>query len=110
MRSSQFSRGVPDLKGQTDYYHRHLRIEGNRFDTFDVPLVFAISTRGLVFSNNTIRYNNDYKAWKQPPFILRRCTDVKVTGNRVINAPRPWSRDKVFDLQLTPEDGVEYRK
>src|SRR5262249_51447385 len=37
---------IPDLKGQTEYYHRKVRIENNTFETPDIPLLFAISTDG----------------------------------------------------------------
>lgn len=42
---------VPDLKGQKDFYHRKVRIEDNTIETFDVPLVFAMSTEGLSFTH-----------------------------------------------------------
>lgn len=97
---------IPDLKGQKQYYHRNVRITGNTFETFDVPLVFAISTDGLTFSNNKVVYNNDYRAWKKPPFILRKCKNVKVTGNTVSHAPVKWTKSTAFDLQLTPASEV----
>lgn len=101
---------IPDLKGQKEYYHRNVSIVDNTFETFDVPLIFAISTKGLAFYNNKVTYNDAYPAWGKPPFILRRCMDVKVTGNTVTNAPSLWTREKAFDLQLTPESAVEFKK
>lgn len=100
---------VPDLVGQKEYYHRNVRIEDNTFDTFDVPLVFAISTDGLTFSDNKVTYNKDYPAWNKPPFILRNCKNVKVTGNRVRKSPKKWKKDTAFDLQFTPEDEVQLK-
>lgn len=91
---------IPDLKGQEAYYHRNVRIEDNTFDTFNVPLLFAISTDGLHFTNNHITYNHDYKAWNQPPFILRRCKNVEVIGNTVKNAPFKWEVNSAFKLHL----------
>jgi hypothetical protein len=34
--------------------HFNIRIEGNTFKTFDYPVLYAKSTRGLVFKNNQI--------------------------------------------------------
>ena len=97
---------IPDLKGQKQCYHRNVRITGNTFETFDVPLVFAISTDGLTFSNNKVVYNDDYRAWKKPPFILRKCRNVKVTANSVSRPPVRWTKSSAFDLQLTPASEV----
>lgn len=84
---------VPELNGQTISYHRNIRIEENIFETFDVPLVFALSTDGIRFSNNKVTYNSAYPAWKKPPFIFRHCTHVEVKDNHVENAPQPWPED-----------------
>ncbi len=84
---------VPDLKGQKEYYHRKVRIEHNTFETFDVPLVYAISTDGITFTNNKVNYNDHFPGWKKPPFILRRCANVVVENNAVTRrgAPVKWS-------------------
>lgn len=97
---------VPDLAGQSEFYHRNIRVEDNTFETFDVPLLFAISTKGLVFRNNKVTYNRDYPAWNKPPFKLRRCADVRIENNRVIDAPGGlWSADSV-SRELTPQSEV----
>ena len=80
---------VPDLAGQTDYYHRNVRIEDNTFQTFDVPLVFAISTDGLAFRRNKVTYNQNFPGWNKPPFILRRCQNFIQEGNTVIKSGKP---------------------
>lgn len=100
---------IPDLKGQEAYYHRNVRIEDNTFETFDVPLVFAISTDGLSFTGNKVNYNNDYPAWNKPPFILRRCKNFEVSGNKVKNAPIKWNIDRAVDRQLTEKSAVTFR-
>lgn len=101
---------IPDLAGQTAYYHRNVRIERNTFDTFDVPLVFAISTSGLSFRDNQVTYNQNYPSWNKPPFILRRCADVEISNNRVLrnNQPVQWS-PKDASLDLTNPDSVRIR-
>ena len=100
---------VPDLAGQSEFYHRNVRIEDNSFDTFDVPLIFAISTDGILFRGNTIRYNQDYPSWGKPPFILRRCANVRIEGNRVAGSPHgPWTADSVA-RELTPPEAVRVK-
>ncbi|QQL44278.1 NPCBM/NEW2 domain-containing protein [Sulfuriroseicoccus oceanibius] len=99
---------VPDLKGQKEFYHRNVRIEDNVFETFDVPLVFAISTDGLTFTGNQVSYNNDYPAWNKPPFILRRAANVTVKDNTVKDAPRQWTKENSFDLHLTPAEEITF--
>lgn len=100
---------IPDLKGQEAYYHRNVRIEDNTFETFDVPLVFAISTDGLSFIGNRVTYNEDYPAWGKKPFILRRCKDVEISGNKVKNAPIKWNIDRAVDRQLTEKSELTFR-
>lgn len=63
-----------------------LCIEENEFDTFDAPILYAKSVDGLIFRNNTIRLNTEYKPfhWNKSRFLLERvtkCTD------RVNNVP-----------------------
>lgn len=77
---------VKSLISQKNAYHRNVTIRDNAFETFNVPLLFAISTDGLDFSANTIRYNNDYKAWNAKPFIFRKCRNVRIENNRVAPA------------------------
>lgn len=97
---------VPDLKGQTGFYHRNVRIEDNTFETFRVPLLYAISTDGILFRGNTVKYNQDYKPWDKPPFTLRHCANVVIKDNTTSPAPaKPWSLTDVA-LELTPESSV----
>ncbi|MCC8124616.1 MAG: NPCBM/NEW2 domain-containing protein, partial [Akkermansia sp.] len=62
---------VKQLDRQRDYYHRNVLIENNVFKTFDVPLLFAISTDNLKFINNKVIYNDEFKGWGQKPFQFR---------------------------------------
>ncbi len=98
---------VRQLQNQKEYYHRNVRIENNEFNTFDVPLLFAISTKNLLFKDNTITYNNDFKGWNQKPFIFRRCADIRILGNKVTPA-RTWTINDC-NLQLTPESEVSFK-
>ncbi len=98
---------VRQLTNQKEYYHRNVRIEDNEFNTFDVPLLFAISTKNLVFRNNTIKYNNDFKGWGRKPFEFQRCAGVTITGNKV-TPPRVWTIEDC-DLKNTPPSEVKIK-
>lgn len=94
---------VRNLWEQKQYYHRNIRIFDNEFDTFNVPLLFAISTENLSFTGNKIRYNGDYRAWDSKPFIFRRCKEITIGGNEVMPLgtarfiPQKWTLN---DLRL----------
>lgn len=93
------------LDQQKEYYHRNVMIENNEIVTFDVPLLYAISTKGLTFQNNKITYNQDFKGWGKKPFEFRRCADILIKGNQVTPA-RKWTIQDC-DLKNTPESEVK---
>lgn len=66
---------IPDIDSQEKYFHSGIVIENNVFDTFDAPVLFARSVKGLVFRGNVIETNEDY-----PPFHRNR---EQVTLERV---------------------------
>ncbi len=76
---------IPNLEEQKKYFHGNgkgsIRIEDNEFDTFDTPLLYAKSVDGLVFKNNVIRKNNDYKPfhWNQKPVLLERVKNAEIS-------------------------------
>ena len=75
---------IPNLKDQVKYFHGGkkgaIRIENNEFDMFDAPVLYAKSVDGLVFKNNVIRYNKEYKPfhWNKNRFLLERVTNVEI--------------------------------
>lgn len=75
---------IPNLEGQQQYFHGgkegSILIEENEFDTFDAPILYAKSVDGLVFRNNTIRTNNEYKPfhWNRSRFLLERTNRVRI--------------------------------
>ncbi len=90
----QFTNGVisiypeiPDLASQTKYFHggngKGVVIENNIFETFDAPLVYAKSLDGLVFRNNKIVQNDDFKPfhWNRYRFLLDKVTNVTIENN-----------------------------
>ena len=74
---------IPNLEGQDKYFHSGIVIEGNTFDTFDRPLVYAKSTDGLVFRNNIITHNTEYEPfhWNKYPFFFEKVKNVVIEGN-----------------------------
>lgn len=75
---------IPDLKGQQQYFHGEpeggIVIEDNEFETFDAPILYAKSVDGLVFRNNTIKLNTEYKPFhpNRNRFWLERVTNVTI--------------------------------
>lgn len=55
-------------------------IEDNEFETFDAPILYAKSVDGLVFRNNTIKLNTEYKPFhpNRNRFWLERVTNVTI--------------------------------
>lgn len=75
---------IPDLKGQQQYFHGGpeggIVVEDNEFETFDAPILYAKSVDGLVFRNNTIKLNTEYKPFhpNRNRFWLERVTNVTI--------------------------------
>lgn len=75
---------ISDLKGQQQYFHGGpeggIVIEDNEFETFDAPILYAKSVDGLVFRNNTIKLNTEYKPFhpNRNRFWLERVTNVTI--------------------------------
>lgn len=94
----QFTNGVisiypeiPNLEAQTKYFHggngKGVVIEDNVFETFDAPIVYAKSIDGLVFRNNKVIQNNDFKPfhWNRYRFLLDKVTNVTIENNEFSN-------------------------
>ena len=43
------------------YFHSNIRIENNVFETFDEPILYAKSVENLIYRNNTVIKNKDFK-------------------------------------------------
>lgn len=74
---------IPDLAAQKKYFHSGIVIEGNEFETFDAPILYAKSVDGLVFRNNVIRQNHDYPAfhWNNHRFFFQRVLHADIRDN-----------------------------
>lgn len=75
---------VPSLDKQRGYFHGagkgSILIEDNLFKTFDAPLLYAKSVRGLTFRNNRVERNSEYAPfhWNKEQILLERCVDADV--------------------------------
>lgn len=71
---------IPDLAGQQQYFHSNVKIEGNEFHTFDVPLLYAKSVNGLTFMNNAVVRTTDYHPfhWNHSPILLERVNNARL--------------------------------
>ncbi|SHJ61738.1 hypothetical protein SAMN04487911_12740 [Arenibacter nanhaiticus] len=76
---------IPDLQGQTKYFHSGIRIENNEFETFDNPILYAKSVDGLIFKNNEINTNNEYPAFhsNKQTILFERVQNAEVSDNKV---------------------------
>lgn len=76
---------IPDLTSQQKYFHGGkgggIIIEDNEFDTFDIPILYAKSVDGLIFRNNMIKTNKEYKPFhpNKNRFKLEKVTNVTIT-------------------------------
>ena len=74
---------IPNPEKSARPFHRNVRIEGNTFHPFDYPVLYALSTEGLTFSNNTIVRSTDYAPYHQNRRMIRLvgCKGVTIAGN-----------------------------
>ena len=76
---------IPDLKNQQKYFHGGpeggIVIEDNEFYTFDTPILYAKSVDGLIFRNNVIKGNTEYKPFhfNRNRFWMERVTNVMIS-------------------------------
>lgn len=91
-------------------YHKNIRIVDNRFYVFDVPLVRAVSTRGLHFTDNQVIKTTDYRpyTWQKVSFLLDGCRDVKIQNNswdkRYTERSVAVEHMRLSDVQTDAED------
>ena len=71
---------IPNLEAQQKYFHSNIRIENNLFETFDEPILYAKSVENLIYRNNKIIKNQDFKPfhWNKERFKLERTKNVKI--------------------------------
>jgi len=89
---------IPNLQDQQKYFHSGIVIENNTFDMFDRPILYAKSTDGIMFKENKITYNNDFKPfhWNTHLFLFEKVDNVSIINNRFGK-----ELDKETDIKVT---------
>lgn len=74
---------IPEIERQKDYFHSGIVIENNYFETFDHPLLFAISVDGLIFRKNLIYGDTRFKPYHSNmlTFNLTRVRNADISSN-----------------------------
>lgn len=92
---------IPNLKEQKQYFHSGILIEGNTFEMFDKPILYAKSVDGVVFRNNTITYNTQYEPfhWNNHTFLLEHVKNILIENNKT---EQPISFEN--DIRITYSD------
>lgn len=82
---------IPDLKNQRKYFHSGIVIKDNKFDMFDRPVLYAKSTNGLRFENNTIVYNKEFAPfhWNKHLFFFEKVRNVAISNNKFQKILKP---------------------
>ena len=64
-------------------FHRNIRIENNTFHPFDYPVLYAKSTEGLYFNNNTIIRSTRFQPfhYRKYMFSFEYCKKVEMVNN-----------------------------
>ncbi len=79
---------IPNAEAQKEpFYGRKdgIIIENNLFNTFDTPLLYAGSTKGIVWRNNTIKESKSYPKYhpNKRRFNLEYSKDIRVDGKLI---------------------------
>ena len=77
----QFTEGIISIypmvnkpENQQVRYHKNVLIEGNTFLTHRVPLIYAISADGIIFRNNTVKFDDKHAPMHdKKPYVLKHC-------------------------------------
>lgn len=66
-------------------FHRNIYIENNTFHPFDYPVLYAKSTAGLYFNNNTIIRSTRYKPfhYRKDMLTFEYCKNIEVSNNHL---------------------------
>lgn len=72
---------IPVLDEKTPPFHKNIRIENNKFNPFDFPVLFARSVDGISFRNNTVSRSTRFE-----PYHLRKYTfSFEASKNAVVS-------------------------
>ena len=89
-------------------FHRNIRIEHNTFHPFDYPVLYAKSTEGLYFNNNTIIRSTRFQPfhYRKYMFSFEYCKKVEISNN----SSQSDVLGKNIQLVSTPKQEVKVDK
>lgn len=109
---------VPGLDEQRELYdggsENAFLIENNVFETFDRPILYALSTDGITFKNNVVKRNDDYApvAGGRAPFVFDKANRIRIFDNvfEGENAASGAGFDpkRDVDYRRSPEGGLRF--
>ena len=75
---------IPKLDKKTPAFHKNIRIENNRFNPFDFPVLFARSVDGISFTNNTVTRAYTFEPYhnRKFTFTFESCKNATISGNQ----------------------------
>ncbi len=78
---------IPALNDDTPVFHRNISIQNNLFNSFDYPLLYALSVDELSFTGNTVTRSYDFKPFHNRlyTFSIEYCKRINITGNNLSN-------------------------
>jgi hypothetical protein len=87
----QFCEGVISIypiipqKNASTPFHRNIRIIDNRFELYDYPVLYALSTDGIEFSDNKLIRSHDFEPFhhRKHGLTFEYCRHITVKGNTV---------------------------
>ncbi len=98
---------IPNLQDQSKFFHSGIVIENNHFETFDKQILYAKSTDGIIFKNNTIQFNDEHTPyhWNKKLFLFEKAVNI-IFENNTIEATDVNLKDEI-QIELSEEDAVK---
>lgn len=104
---------IPLLDEKTPPFHKNIRIENNKFNPFDYPVLFARSVDGIAFRNNTITRSTRFEPYhrRKYTFSFEASKNTVITDNTFsgeilgMNILLKWMPDK--ELNVTQEQNLK---
>jgi hypothetical protein len=74
---------IPKLDESTPQFHKNIKIVGNKFHSFDYPVLYALSVDGITFEYNTITRSHRFEPYHKRKFTLsfEACKNASVSNN-----------------------------
>nr|WP_320021565.1 right-handed parallel beta-helix repeat-containing protein [uncultured Draconibacterium sp.] len=78
---------IPALNDDTPVFHRNISIQNNLFNSFDYPLLYALSVDELSFTGNTVTRSYDFEPFHNRlyTFSIEYCKRINITDNNLSN-------------------------